>query len=67
LVNFSSSRTNSQNIKEKQVCYKMLKNVLLQENKGIYCGLLNAPQNLKLLPNDKKSAIRYARNIGIHK
>jgi len=31
-----------------------------------YCGSLNSPQNLKLLPIDTKSALSYARILGIH-
>jgi len=32
----------------------LLKIVLLHENKNNFCGSLNDPQNLKLLPTDKK-------------
>jgi len=35
---------NPQNMKEKEVCYKLLKIVLLMENKNNFYGSLNDPQ-----------------------
>ena len=65
-VYFAQLNTNPRNIKEKQLYYKLLKNVFLHENKKNYCGSLNESHNLKLLPTDTKSSVSYARNLAIH-